>query len=144
MGSVVCLHAALVPGCGMGHSVSTCNTQSSVILVELGREKEITITLGEKETCADDCSTIPANSITRAVLRIGDIILDTNVPGDGLSFNSGKTALVCMLGLVDGFEPYTVYPAHITVYDDLAYTGGIPWSRLIIKTVPWPGPETDE
>jgi len=123
--------------------VSTCSPSTSVILVELEREKEVTITLGEKTICADDCDTIPANSITRAVLRIGDIILDTDVPGDGLSFNSNKTALVCMLGLVEGFDPYTTYPAHITVYDDLAYTGGIPWTRLIIKTVPWPGPEAE-
>jgi hypothetical protein len=113
---------------------------TDVITVELGRENETYITLGRRSTCAVPCETIPPESITRAVLRIGDIVLDTM--DDTLAFNTDRTGLIAQLGLLD-LQPDQLYAGNITLYDELAHEGGLAWARVILSVIPWPGPETE-
>lgn len=114
---------------------------SDPITVEIGRENETVITLGNNSSCGGPCVTIPPESISRVVLRIDDIILDTD--NGSLSFFDERRAISAKIGLI-GLDACEIYAGLITVYDDLAHVHGLAWARVLIQTVPWPGPEVDD
>ena len=118
--------------------MTTCTIPTRTITVEIGRERDYTIELEHKLLCSDPCVDIPPDSVERAVMRIGDIVLDTDALGSPLTFNEEKTALLCKFGMIEGWVPYEIYSGHITIYDADAHIGGLPWARILIKTLPWP------
>lgn len=112
---------------------------NQLLIVEMGREREYTLTLKRRASQDDPCEIIPPESIDRAVVRIGDTVLDTE--DSTIAFNDDKTALISKLGMVLDLDCCEIYAGYITVYDALAYEGGLPWSRFLLQAVCWPGPE---
>ena len=108
----------------------------SELTVEVGAEREHTITLTRTNPSTGAVETITADSLESATLKIGDLIcLDTDE--GSLEFNDDETAVVAKLGLIEGLEAYTTYECYLTIYDAGSPTGGLPWARIAITTVPW-------
>lgn len=110
----------------------------SETLVEIGREREYTLSLSRTSPTTGEVESISADSIESVTLNIGNVIC-LNTDDDSLEFNDGKTAVVAKLGLVEGLETWKTYECWLTVYDALAAATGLPWSRFVIRTVPWSG-----
>lgn len=110
----------------------------SETVVEIGREREYTLTL--TRTTDGTTATIPGDSLEYVTLNIGGVAcLSTEDASGELYFNDDETAVLCKLGMVDGLEEWMSYECWLTVYDADAAITGLPWSRFVIRTVPWEG-----
>ena len=70
-------------------------------------------------------ATVTENAVTRAVLRLGDNCLDTDVSADPFELRNNATELYMQLGLWEHAVEGTV-TGHLTIYDALA-TEGLAW-----------------
>jgi len=110
----------------------------SEIVVEAGREREYTITLTRVDPITGAVVTIPAESIDSVTLNISGVACLSTVD-NSLVFAEDKRSVSSKLGLVEGLAEWASYECWLTVYDAGAPTSGLPWSRFVMRTVPWDG-----